>query len=171
MRVRLDTSIAGAVEFLRALALVNLRDALADRDLREELRWRVSAPAGRGFVYENDDESRAARGEPPDDEWSSFTALIDEAKEAGLSTRAPLPADCEDLAAAYGAAILLFQPAAHVEVAICQPRPPDGMAHAYLYVNGRVFDPAAFNGMSQPPPDFYGSGESFRLPLTLPEAK
>lgn len=169
MRVRLDTSIAGAVEFLRALANVNVRDALADRSVLNDLRRRTSAPARAGFIYTNDDEARAARGEPPDDEWSSFVALKDEAAEAGLAPDAPLPADCEDLAAAYGAAVLLFRPRARVEVAICQPRPPEGMAHAYLYIDGKVFDPSAHNGMRRPPPTFYGSGESARLLLSLPE--
>lgn len=169
MRVRLDTSIAGATRFLRALAEANYLAAIADPVVRAELIKRCTAQPGKGFTYVTDDKSRAMRGLDFDDEWSDFKSLIEGHAEIieqhGGQPSDPLESDCEDQAAAYAAAGLILQPHRKWELAITQPKPPSGLAHAHLWIDDRPFDPCTINGMDKPPPSFYGSGESARARL------
>ncbi|WP_437679972.1 hypothetical protein [Sorangium sp. So ce131] len=150
MLVEVDTSLRGVCELLAALCRLNLLDARRDERIAAELVRRCTAAPGEGFRY------RLDRGS---DVWSTFAVLLQR-----TAPGKPVISDCEDQTAAYGAAILLLEPRAEVEAAITQPRPGQ-MAHAYLFVQGEVWDPSVHNGMKAPPDHFYSSGETVRVPV------
>ncbi|MCC6553738.1 MAG: hypothetical protein HUU26_13170 [Gemmatimonadaceae bacterium] len=154
MYLEIDTSLEGVTVLLLALAWVNLLDAQRDPEVARELTRRCVAPRQVGWIY--------TRDLPRRDRWSTFVPL-------SKRTRAsqPIKADCEDQTAAHAAAIHLLEPARRVEVAITLPAPGQ-QAHAYCLVDGEVFDPCTWNGMGSPGADFYGSGETARLPLADP---
>lgn len=156
MRVEVDTDLLGCAIIVRALAEVNQLDALKNRDVWTGLMCRTAPVMGwsvascvsqAGFTYELDRI----------DTWTTVSVLIRRAAE-----RLPIKVDCEDLSAAFAAAILLVEPDAAVEIAITQP-PEGGMAHAYLFVNGHLFDPSVATGMRRPPESFYRTGRTARV--------
>jgi len=149
MLVEVDTNIRGAVLFLRALALVNVNDARRDSRVALELVRRCAAPAKTGWLYTRDPKDQ--------DIWSSVVPLL-----GRTAAGEPIRGDCEDMAAGYAAAFALMLPECIVEVVITQPAPRE-MAHAYCLVDGLVFDPSVFNGMTAPPKSFYLSGETARM--------
>lgn len=156
------TSVRGLVQFLVALAKANVVDCQSNPGLREELRRRCGARES--IAYTRD--SARGRGHRPTDRWTCF-ALLSERTAADD----PMRGDCEDLAGLWGAYLLL----SGFRVAVCITQPREGaMAHAYLRVfdrqmgGWRVWDPAAWHGMREPPADFYTSGETYCCELDMP---
>lgn len=188
MRVSVDTSLSGMAGYLWAGARANMIDAQASPFLLAELYRTVRDPSA--ARYAPDEVASPFHA----DEWAEFDVLwkrwhkldpneIDEHFEdhpmvggnegafvrhldrtrAGQSIRA----DCEDLTMIHGAAFCLSG-RDDVEVCITQPR-PGAMAHAYLRIGGRVWDPSVYHGMRKPNPKFYETGERACLPLQRPE--
>lgn len=158
MLLELDTDLAGVVMTLAHMAAINIHDARRDPETKEDLRRRVHAPPGVGFRYTKDPTRIGLR--PAPDRWSSYKVI---SKRSGADE--PIKGDCEDLAAAYAAAFYLFYPETRVEVAIVQPLPGE-MAHAFVRVDGRVFDPSVLHGMRTVPPiEFYSTGDLATLSL------
>ena len=156
------TSVRGLVQFLQALARTNVVDCQENPRLRAELQRRCGARES--IVYTRD--TAPGRRHRPSDRWTCFALMV----ERGTSEE-PLRGDCEDLAGLWGAHLLL----SGFRVAMCITQPRVGAtAHAYLRVfdaqNGvwRVWDPAAWHGMHEPPAEFYVSGETYCCELEMP---
>lgn len=154
MLTEVDTDICGVTFLLVAMAWVNIQDARREPRIAAELVRRCTAPAGLGWRYTPD--------RPGKDRWSLFAPLLQRTRASD-----PILADCEDQTAAYAAAIFLLDPLRQIEASITQPE-PGKMAHAYLWIDGEVFDPSVLHGMRAPPLGFYGSGETARIRLVDP---
>lgn len=165
--VEVATSVRGLVQFLVALAKTNVVDCQADSALRAELHRRCGA---RELIkYERDTAPRrSGKGRRAVDRWTCLSLLVE---RAGSDAEAVLEGDCEDLAAIWGAHLLLKG----FRVAVCITQPREGAtAHAYLRVFDaelgawRVWDPSVWHGMREPKPEFYTSGETHCCELDLP---
>lgn len=127
MIVQVHTDPAGLALLLAALVRINVHDCSRDPALLEDLRRRCSAAPGVGFRYKPDATFLAPR-------WSTFAVL------AGRAKGGPIEDDSTGIAAAYAAALLLFQPGR--QVSVCS----SGARKAALHVDDRPFDPATMHG-------------------------
>lgn len=149
MIFEVDTDIRGVTLLLSAMAQININDAKRDPEVAKELLSRCFSNPRVGFLYVKD---------PKDiDRWSSFVPMMRRTKSGD-----PIKADCEDQSASYASAFKLAHPDAKVEVSVTQPH-EGAMAHAYVWIDDRFYDPSAVNGMRRPPDSFYGSGDTARI--------
>lgn len=175
MRVSIDSDgLCGAVELLRALTLINLRDAHADPRLAADLLRTVETPGA--LVYASDQRASPFHT----DEWASFRVLR---QRWGAG---PIFLDCEDMIAIVVARVLLRDPSRPVFAAITQPTGTNE-AHAHgmiarseaelVAVGGdpwrlSVLDPCIERGMPAPRSGlgWYGQGTRAALRVRPPEA-
>lgn len=153
--VEVNTSVRGLVQLLAALAKTNVLDCQNDPALRAELHRRCGGREHIKYVRDG-----------PVDRWTCFSVMMERADRDS-----PLRGDCEDLAALWGAHLLL----SGFRVAACITQPREGAtAHAYLRVfdtsarQWRVWDPSAWHGMRAPPATYYTSGETYCCELDYP---